>query len=301
MPIPPTIRHNLLHTIGVLITIIIPKLIQVICALYVKQPYHTSILSGEGWVQELLNGHPKRIQCELGVSKEVFNLLIHELQSMGHTRTRHVSLEEQLAIFLYTSVTGLSVRHTGERFQRANATISKWVVHLLHIKATYLYYLRYFKRMVEVFSSRPFYTKYIRQPTSYNQSSHPLYYNKKLWPFFQHALGAIDGSHIHFSPPVFYQAAYRNRKGFLSQNCLFACSFDLKFTYALTGWEGSAADARVYHSAVNTDLVIPDGWYYLGDAGFPHCNNLLVPFRGVRYHLAEWGRSTIRYILFTLF
>ena len=148
--------------------------------------------------------------------------------------------------------------------------------------------------MVEIFSSQPFYTKYICQPTSYDHSSHPLYHNKKLWPFFHHALGAIDGSHIHFSPPVFYQAAYRNRKGFLSQNCLFACSFDLKFTYALTGWEGSAADARIYHDAVNTDLVIPEGWYYLGDAGFPHCDQLLVPFRGVRYHLAEWGRSRTR-------
>ena len=24
-------------------------------------PYHTSILSGQGWVEELLNGHPERI------------------------------------------------------------------------------------------------------------------------------------------------------------------------------------------------------------------------------------------------
>ena len=44
------------------------------------------------------------------------------------------------------------------------------------------------------------------------------------------------------------------------------------FTYALIGWEGSAADA------VNTDLVIPEGSYYLGDAGFPHCDQLLVLF-----------------------
>jgi hypothetical protein len=44
---------------------------------------------------------------------------------MGHGDTRYVMLEEQLAIFLYTSVTGLSIRHVGERFQRANGTISK--------------------------------------------------------------------------------------------------------------------------------------------------------------------------------
>jgi hypothetical protein len=123
--IPPNIRREIVLTVGILLTTIIPKLVQVICALYVKQPYHTSILSGEGWVQELLTGHPKRIQCELGVTKQVFNQLIHELQSMGHTRSRYISLEEQLAIFLYTSVTGLSVRHVGERFQRSNATVSK--------------------------------------------------------------------------------------------------------------------------------------------------------------------------------
>jgi hypothetical protein len=125
MPIPPNIRRNIVLIVGILLTTIIPKVVQVICALYVKQPYHTSILSGEGWVQELLNGHPKRIQCELGVSKHVFHQLIHELQSMGHTRSRYVSLEEQLAIFLYTSVTGLTVQHVGERFQRSNSTISK--------------------------------------------------------------------------------------------------------------------------------------------------------------------------------
>jgi hypothetical protein len=123
--ISPSLRRNIVHLLGILLTIIIPRFIQVISALYVKQPYHTSILSGEGWVQELLNGHPNRIRCELGVTKDVFNQLICELQSMGHTRSRYVSLEEQLAIFLYTSVTGLTIRHVGERFQRSNGTISK--------------------------------------------------------------------------------------------------------------------------------------------------------------------------------
>jgi len=91
------------------------------------QPYHTSILSGEGWVMELLNGHPNRIHCELGVSHHVFTELIYELRGLGYGNSKYVSLEEQLAIFLYMSVTGLTIRHVGERFQRSNETISRQV------------------------------------------------------------------------------------------------------------------------------------------------------------------------------
>lgn len=94
---------------------------------YDKQPYHTSALSGTAWVTELLTGHPERIRCELGVHKHVFYALINLLRQAGCRDSKHVLLEEQLAIFLYASVTGLSIRHLGERFQRSNETISKYV------------------------------------------------------------------------------------------------------------------------------------------------------------------------------
>jgi hypothetical protein len=115
-----------------------------------------------------------------------------------------------------------------------------------------------------------------------------------LWPFFQGCLGAIDGSHIHLSPPAFLQSLYRNQKGFLSQNCLFICNFNMLFTYILTGWEGSATDARVWADALVEGFSVPTGFYYLADAGFPHCKELLVPFCGVRYHLQEWGAAGVR-------
>ena len=95
-----------------------------------REPYHTSVLTGEAWVIELLTGHPKRIRCELGVSAEVFILLIEELRRVGYDNSKHVTLEEQLAIFLYMSVTGLTIRHVGERFQQSNETISRYA-HLL--------------------------------------------------------------------------------------------------------------------------------------------------------------------------
>ena len=91
-----------------------------------REPYHTSVLTGKAWVIELLTGHPKRIQCELGVSAEVFILLIEERRRMGYDNSKYVTLEEQLAIFLYMSVTGLTIRHVGECFQRSNETISQY-------------------------------------------------------------------------------------------------------------------------------------------------------------------------------
>ena len=137
--------------------------------------------------------------------------------------------------------------------------------------------------MASIFSSRPFYTKYVRQPTA--SPSPYIRNNPNFWPFLKGAVGAIDGSHIHLNSPSSMHVACRNRKGFISPNCLFCCSFDMLFTYALTGWEGSASDARLWENA--TGLHIPDGCFLLADAGFPHCEKLLVPYRGVRYHLAE--------------
>ena len=48
------------------------------------EPYHTSALTGEAWIIELLVGHPERIQCELGLHAHIFAQLISELQDIGH-------------------------------------------------------------------------------------------------------------------------------------------------------------------------------------------------------------------------
>jgi hypothetical protein len=88
-------------------------------------PYHMSILSGEGWIQELMSGHPNRIRMELRMHAHVFQSLITVLRTCGLIPSRHLSCEEQLTIFLYTLVTGLTVWHVGEHFQCSNDTISK--------------------------------------------------------------------------------------------------------------------------------------------------------------------------------
>ena len=92
---------------------------------YWKQPYHTSALTGAEWVEELIYGHPDRIKNCLGMRVHVFLALLAELRLCGLKDSKHVSVREKVAIFLYTCVTGLSIRHVGERFQRSNDTISK--------------------------------------------------------------------------------------------------------------------------------------------------------------------------------
>jgi hypothetical protein len=108
------------------------RLIAVLCWLYGSswywaQPYHTSKLTGQQWVEELMRGHPERIYNELGVHLHVFVMLLIELRGLGYSDSRYVSLEEQLAIFLYICRTGLGCRHVGERFQRSNETVTKLV------------------------------------------------------------------------------------------------------------------------------------------------------------------------------
>lgn len=260
--------------------------------------YHTSALTGEAWVLELMTGHPDRIRCELGVSADVFAALVAYLQEIGIRRSKYVSLEEQVAIFLYMAVTGLTVRHVGERFQRSNDTISRYVLnvprHRSRSQSDRMY--RYFKRMLHIFSSPPFYDQWIRLPGADEPVDPRISTNSKL-RFFKDALGAIDGSHIHLSAPMAQRGPFRNRKGFVSQNCLFLCTFGLKFVYALTGWEGSATDARMWEEALRAGgLTIPVGRYYLADAGFPSCSFLMIPYRSIRYHLAEWGRAAQRLV-----
>ncbi|GKB57233.1 Myb/SANT-like domain-containing protein [Tanacetum coccineum] len=53
---------------------------------------------------------------------------------------------------------------------------------------------------------------------------------------------------------------YRGRKGYPAINVLVACTFDLKFTYVLSGWEGTTSDSRIVKYALTRydKLLIPD-------------------------------------------
>ena len=148
--------------------------------------------------------------------------------------------------------------------------------------------------MCNALSSPGFYNEYVKLPSTEDPPANYLIQNPKLWPYFKNCLGAMDGSHIACTPSAADRANACNRKGFLSQNILAVCSFGMRFLYLLPGWEGSVTDAFLLSDARFTDLRIPKGYYYLGDAGFPVCESVLVPFRGVCYHLNEWARGNAK-------
>jgi hypothetical protein len=133
----------------------------------------------------------------------------------------------------------------------------------------------------------------------------------KYYPYFKECIGAFDGTHIPVVPPSAIAPRFRNSKGFCSSNVLAACNFKMEFVYVLSGWEGSAHDGRVLMDAVAHDFHISRGlygyftslsfiiylkqWilhvgkYYLGGAGYTLNSFPLTPYRGVRYHLKEFG------------
>jgi hypothetical protein len=135
---------------------------------------------------------------------------------------------------------------------------------------------------------------YVRLPTVDDPCPPKILNNPKLWPFFQDAIGALNGTHISASPPAFIRMAFQNCKGFISQNCLFACNFNMLFIYSLCGWEGSVMDAQMH------DLTISEDKYYLADAGYPSSQGLLIPYCGVHYYLAEWGGAGVRSVQYTI-
>lgn len=55
--------------------------------------------------------------------------------------------------------------------------------------------------------------------------------------------------------------AFRGRKSYPTQNVMAAVDFDLRFTYVLAGWEGTAHDALVLRDALEREngLRVPQG------------------------------------------
>ncbi|KAF2310296.1 hypothetical protein GH714_007620 [Hevea brasiliensis] len=169
---------------------------------------------------------------------------------------RHSTVEEQLAKFLHILGQNFKNRALGFYFHRSGETISR---HFHNV-------LRAVVALEAEFLSLP------------NET--------------EDGVGALDGTHIQVKVPKKHAPRFRGRKEWPIQNVLVACSLDLKFTYVLPGWEGTASDSRILKNGLVREdkLVIPQGKFYLVDAGLPLRSGLLAPYRGVRYHLNKYSR-----------
>ncbi|KAL8534602.1 hypothetical protein ACS0TY_010569 [Phlomoides rotata] len=204
----------------------------------------------------------------LRMKRDTFNRFCYLLRhSGGLVDGRYVSVGEQVAIFLSVLSHHSKVRVVKFCFKRSSHTVHQHFHNIL-------------RAVLNLHGSL------LASPTPVDdECTHPR------WKHFKGCLGALDGTLIDVTVPEIDKARYRTRKGTISVNVLAACDRSMRFVYMLTGWEGSAADARVLRDAVcrNDGFTVPHGTYYLCDNGYPNGEGFLTPYKMVRYHLQEWG------------
>jgi len=216
---------------------------------------------GEVLLWQLRSQHPARIFNLTRLRPDIFEDPLDWLVSNTALRdSKHLGAAKRLLIFLFICAQGASMRLAAEVFQHSLATISS-AFHKSLNAVTHLY----------------------GDVVALSDGSSPpeIHDNPKRFPFFDGAVGAIDGTYILCSVRRTGKSkeqsnSWRNRKGFISQNVLAVCDFKLNFQYVLPGWEGSAHDGRVFRSALDCGLRLPPGCYLLADAGYPPSHPLLL-------------------------
>lgn len=185
--------------------------------------------------------------------------------------TRGVTVEEKLGMFLFMLSHNASYEDLQHEFKHSGETIHRHIQSFFHIIPSLMY-------------------RFVKPATGI--SVHwKISTDERFFPYFHNCIGVIDGTHVPITISVEKQAPYRNRKGTLSQNVMLVCDFDLNFTFISSGWEGSATDARVLRSALLGGFHVPEGKYYLVDGGYANTPSFIAPYRGVRYHLKEFGHG----------
>ncbi|XP_059654215.1 uncharacterized protein LOC132300925 [Cornus florida] len=182
----------------------------------------------------------------------------------GLRPTKRANVEEQVAKFLHIISHNVRNRTMSFFFCRSGKTIS-----------------RHFRSVLKAVILLE--GQFLKQPSGLDVPLEILN-NDRFHPYFKNCIGTIDGTHVRVK-------VYHGRKNYPTVNVLAACSFDMKFTYVLPGWEGTASDSSVMTSALKRKgdkLILPEGKFYLADVEYPLKAGLITPYRGVRYHLKEY-------------
>lgn len=240
-----------------------------------KKQRHALDEPGEVVVRRLLQGHVKNCRTHFRMEPEIFIYLVDHLRRNRLVRDTRIKVEEKLGFFLYMLSHNSSYEDLQIKFHHSNDTFHHHITH-------------FFKKVIPALSH------HFLTPPDPNVVHPKIAGNPRFFPFFRNCLGAIDGTHIPISISPQKAAPFRNRKGTLSINVMVACDFDLNITFISSGWEGSATDSRVLRSAMSKGFQVPPGKFYLVDGGYANTPSFLAPYRGVRYHLKEFGAGRRR-------
>ncbi|XP_071680395.1 protein ALP1-like [Lolium perenne] len=124
---------------------------------------------------------------------------------------------------------------------------------------------------------------------TFRRSTETISKHDCLLIFLHDCIGAIDATHVTAKVPRSMSAIFRGMKHYTSQNVLEAVDFDMRFTYVLAGWEGSAHDASILAGSLSRPdgLQIPNGKVYLEDAGYACRPRIVPPFRKTRLKVLD--------------
>ncbi|XP_057542446.1 protein ALP1-like [Amaranthus tricolor] len=200
-------------------------------------------------------------KSELRVNRQTFNIMCKMLKEIGGlTRTKNMSLDEIVAMFLYTLAHRKKNRSIAHFFIRSGETVSR----------QFNLCLRAILKLHD----------------------HLLYKPKPILEECEgkNCLGALDGTYINVTVHPQDRGKYRTRKGTIAMNVLGVCAPNMQFIYVLPGWEGSAHNVCVLRNALTrpNGFRAPRGNYYLVDRGYTNCEGFLAPYRGQLYHLKKW-------------
>ncbi|XP_028090673.1 uncharacterized protein LOC114290865 [Camellia sinensis] len=225
--------------------------IEVILKYLCKYPHN--LIRGPNRLQEQMD-HINRlvkesdITCieQLCMDRCSFMTLCNMIHTIGGLRpSKHVTLEENMAFFLFILAQHLKIRNVKYTCYKSGQIVSRYVNDVL-------------KAMLRLQANL------LSTPNPIIDAN-----TNPGWNCFQinilstnlNCLGALDGTYIRVRVLVIHQARYRTGKGDTATNVLGVCSQQMDFMYVLPGWEGSAADSRVLKDAINrpNGLRIPNG------------------------------------------
>ncbi|XP_048493239.1 protein ALP1-like [Beta vulgaris subsp. vulgaris] len=170
------------------------------------------------------------VKCknELRVNRHTFNVICEMLRDIGGlSGTRNMSLQEIVAMFLYTLAHRKKNRSIGHYFLRSGESVSR----------QFNLCLRFVLKLHE---------HLLHKPTPVLEDC-----EDKNWKPFKNCLGALDGTYVNVRVSSQEKGKYWTRKNTVAMNVLGVCSPNMEFIYVLPGWEGSAHDVRVLRNALS--------------------------------------------------